>query len=73
MDLALLKTALEIAAADEAFAAALDGASSVSASEAEDGSITLDAGSESVVIAAEDLLGEVESESPSMPPPPPGV
>lgn len=70
MDLAMLKSALDMALEDEAFAAAFDGASSLSASESEDGAITLEAGSESVVIAAEDLMGDMgEGEAPSIPPP----
>lgn len=72
MDAAMLRSALEIALEDEAFAAAFEGATSLAVSESDDGAITLDAGDESVVIGAEDLMGDAgESESPSMPPPPP--
>ena len=71
MDRAMLNDALEIALGDEAFSAAFDGASALSISEGEDGSITLDAGGESVVVSAEDLMGE--SDGGSMPPPPPAV
>lgn len=69
MDAPMLREALDAALADEAFAAAFDGASSISISEGEDGSITLDAGSESVVIGAEDLMGEAgEGDDAPLPP-----
>lgn len=72
MDAAMMRAALDIALEDEAFAAAFEGASSLAVSESEDGAITLDAGDESVVIGAEDLMGDA-GESPSMPPPPAGA
>ena len=72
MDRAMVSDALEIALGDEAFSAAFDGSSSLSVSEGEDGSITLDAGGESVVVSAEDLMGG-EGDGGSMPPPPPAV
>lgn len=71
MDATMLRDALDAALADEAFAAAFDGASSLSISEGEDGSITLEAGSESVVIGAEDLMGEAgEGDDDAAPMPP---
>ena len=74
MDGKLAKAAIMMAMdEDEAFAAALDGASSLTIREAEDGTITLEAGDESIEIGAEDLMDEMEDERPSsIPAPPPG-
>lgn len=75
MDGKLAKVAIMMAMdEDEAFARALDGASSLTISEAEDGTITLEAGDESIEIGAEDLMDEMEDERPSsIPAPPPGL
>ena len=76
MDGKLAKVAIMMAMdEDEAFAKALDGASSLTIREAEDGTVTLEAGDESIEIGAEDLLDEMEGERPSSipaPPPPTG-
>jgi hypothetical protein len=76
MDGKLAKAAIMMAMdEDEAFAKALDGASSLTIREAEDGTVTLEAGDESIEIGAEDLLDEMEDERPSSipaPPPPTG-
>lgn len=76
MDGKLAKAAIMMAMdEDEAFARALDGASSLTIREAEDGTVTLEAGDESIEIGAEDLLDEMEDERPSSipaPPPPTG-
>lgn len=74
MDGKLAKAAIMMAMdEDEAFAKALDGASSLTIREAEDGTITLEAGDESIEIGAEDLMDEMEDERPSsIPAPPPG-
>lgn len=74
MDGKLAKVAIMMAMdEDEAFAKALDGASSLTIREAEDGTITLEAGDESIEIGAEDLVDEMEDERPSsIPAPPPG-
>ncbi len=71
----MLKAALEMAMEDSAFSAALDKADKLALSEAEDGTITLEAGDESVEISAEELLEEAQEEreegAPSSLPPPP--
>lgn len=75
MDAFMLKAALEMAMEDAAFSAALDKADKLALSEAEDGTITLEAGDESVEISAEELLEEAQEEreegAPSSLPPPP--
>jgi hypothetical protein len=75
MDAYMLKAALEMAMEDAAFSAALDKADKLSLSEAEDGTITLEAGDESVEISAEELMEEAQEEreegAPSTLPPPP--
>lgn len=75
MDAYMLKAALEMAMEDAAFAAALDKADKLALSEAEDGTITLEAGDESVEISAEELMEEAQEEreegKPSTLPPPP--
>ena len=74
MDGKLAKAAIMMAMdEDEAFAKALDGASSLTISESEDGTITLEAGDESIEIGAEDLMAEMEGEGrpSSIPAPPP--
>ena len=74
MDGKLAKAAIMMAMdEDEAFAKALDGASSLTIREAEDGTVTLEAGDESIEIGAEDLLDEMEGEGrpSSIPAPPP--
>lgn len=75
MDGKLAKAAILMAMdEDAAFARALDGASSLTISESEDGTITLEAGDESIEIGAEDLLDEMDGEGrpSSIPAPPPG-
>lgn len=75
MDGKLAKAAIMMAMdEDEAFAKALDGASSLTISEADDGTITLEAGDESIEIGAEDLMDAMEGEGrpSSIPAPPPG-
>lgn len=74
MDGKLAKAAIMMAMdEDEAFAKALDGASSLTIREAEDGTVTLEAGDESIEIGAEDLMDEMEGEGrPSSIPAPPG-
>ena len=76
MDGKLAKVAIMMAMdEDEAFARALDGASSLTIREAEDGTVTLEAGDESIEIGAEDLMDAMEDERPSSipaPPPPTG-
>jgi len=71
----MVKAALEMAMEDSAFAAALDKADKLALSEAEDGTITLEAGDESVEISAEELMEEAQEEreegKPSTLPPPP--
>ena len=71
----MVKAALEMAMEDAAFSAALDKADKLALSEAEDGTITLEAGDESVEISAEELLEEAQEEreegKPSTLPPPP--
>lgn len=67
MDASMFRDALDVALDDEAFAAAFDGASSISISESEDGSLTFEADSESVVIAVEDLLGSSGEDEPQLP------
>ena len=75
MDAYMLKAALEMAMEDAAFSAALDKADKLALSEAEDGTITLEAGDESVEISAEELMEEAQEEreegAPSSLPPPP--
>lgn len=73
MDGKLAKIAIMMAMdEDEAFAKALDGASSLTISESEDGTVTLEAGSESLEISAEDLMDAMEGEGrPSSIPPAP--
>lgn len=75
MDAFMVKAALEMAMEDSAFSAALDKADKLSLSEAEDGTITLEAGDESVEISAEELMEEAQEEreegAPSSLPPPP--
>jgi hypothetical protein len=75
MDAYMVKAALEMAMEDAAFSAALDKADKLALSEAEDGTITLEAGDESVEISAEELLEEAQEEreegKPSTLPPPP--
>ena len=74
MDGKLAKVAIMMAMdEDEAFAKALDGASSLTISESEDGTVTLEAGDESIEIGAEDLMAEMEGEGrpSSIPAPPP--
>lgn len=74
MDGKLAKAAIMLAMdEDAAFARALDGASSLTIREAEDGTVTLEAGNESIEIGAEDLLDEIEGEGrpSSIPAPPP--
>lgn len=58
---------------DEAFRKALDGAMSLTIREAEDGTVTLEAGNESIEIGAEDLMDEMDGEGrpSSIPSPPP--
>ncbi len=75
MDGKLAKAAIMMAMdEDEAFAKALDGASSLTISESEDGTVTLEAGDESIEIGAEDLMDAMEDEGrpSSIPAPPPG-
>jgi len=71
----MVKAALEMAMEDSAFSSALDKADKLALSEAEDGTITLEAGDESVEISAEELLEEAQEEreegKPSTLPPPP--
>ena len=75
----MAKAALEMAMEDAAFSKALDGADKLSISESEDGTVTLEAGDESVEISAEELLEEAQEEreeaaesgKPSTLPPPP--
>ena len=71
----MVKAALEMAMEDAAFSAALDKADKLALSEAEDGTITLEAGDESVEISAEELMEEAQEEreegKPSTLPPPP--
>lgn len=74
MDGKLAKAAIMMAMdEDEAFARALDGASSLTIREAEDGTVTLEAGDESIEIGAEDLMDAMEDEGrpSSIPAPPP--
>lgn len=74
MDGKLAKAAIMMAMdEDEAFARALDGASSLTIREAEDGTVTLEAGDESIEIGAEDLMDAMEGEGrpSSIPAPPP--
>lgn len=75
MDAYMVKAALEMAMEDSAFSSALDKADKLALSEAEDGTITLEAGDESVEISAEELLEEAQEEreegKPSTLPPPP--
>jgi hypothetical protein len=75
MDAYMVKAALEMAMEDSAFAAALDKADKLSLGESEDGTITLEAGDESVEISAEELMEEAQEEreegAPSSLPPPP--
>lgn len=74
MDGKLAKAAIMMAMdEDEAFAKALDGASSLTISESEDGTVTLEAGDESIEIGAEDLMDAMEDEGrpSSIPAPPP--
>ena len=74
MDGKLAKAAIMMAMdEDEAFAKALDGASSLTIREAEDGTVTLEAGDESIEIGAEDLMDAMEDEGrpSSIPAPPP--
>lgn len=79
MDAYMAKAALEMAMEDSAFAAALDKADKLTVSESEDGTVTLEAGDESVEISAEELLEEAQEEreeaaeegKPSTLPPPP--
>lgn len=79
MDAYMAKAALEMAMEDAAFSKALDGADKLSISESEDGTVTLEAGDESVEISAEELLEEAQEEreeeaesgKPSTLPPPP--
>lgn len=75
MDAYMVKAALEMAMEDAAFSSALDKADKLALSEAEDGTITLEAGDESVEISAEELLEEAQEEreegAPSSLPPPP--
>jgi len=77
MDAYMVKAALEMAMEDSAFAAALDKADKLALSEAEDGTITLEAGDESVEISAEELMEEAQEEreegAPSSLPPPPAA
>lgn len=77
----MAKAALEMAMEDSAFAAALDKADKLSISESEDGTVTLEAGDESVEISAEELLEGAQEEreeeaeegkSSTLPPPPAG-
>ena len=71
----MVKAALEMAMEDDAFSKALDGADKLSIAEAEDGTVTLEAGDESVEISAEELMEEAQEEreegKPSTLPPPP--
>ena len=77
----MAKAALEMAMEDAAFSKALDGADKLSISESEDGTVTLEAGDESVEISAEELLEEAQEEreeeaesgKPSTLPPPPAA
>ena len=73
----MVKAALEMAMEDAAFSSALDKADKLALSEAEDGTITLEAGDESVEISAEELLEEAQEEreegAPSSLPPPPAA
>lgn len=75
MDAYMVKAALEMAMEDAAFSSALDKADKLALSEAEDGTITLEAGDESVEISAEELMEEAQEEreegKPSTLPPPP--
>jgi len=75
MDAYMVKAALEMAMEDSAFSSALDKADKLALSEAEDGTITLEAGDESVEISAEELMEEAQEEreegAPSSLPPPP--
>lgn len=75
MDAFMVKAALEMAMEDEAFSSALDKADKLSLGESEDGTITLEAGDESVEISAEELMEEAQEEreegAPSSLPPPP--
>ena len=79
MDAYMAKAALEMAMEDSAFSSALDKADKLSISESEDGTVTLEAGDESVEISAEELLEEAQEEreeeaesgKPSTLPPPP--
>jgi hypothetical protein len=81
MDAFMLKAALEMAMEDSAFSSALDKADKLSLGESEDGTITLEAGDESVEISAEELLEGAQEEreeeaetgkSSTLPPPPAG-
>ena len=61
MKLEAFKMALDLAQEDEALAAAVEGADSLSLSIAEDGSVTIEpAGGEPVVIDAAALMGDDE-------------
>lgn len=62
MKLEAFKMALGLAAEDEALAAAIESSDSIALSMAEDGSVTFEAGGESVVIDASALMGEDEGE-----------
>jgi hypothetical protein len=62
MDAYMVKAALEMAMEDSAFAAALDKADKLTVSESEDGTVTLEAGDESVEISAEELLEGAQEE-----------
>lgn len=76
MDGKLAKAAIMMAMdEDDAFAAALDSASSLTIREADDGTITLEAGDESIEIGAEDLMDAMEGEGrpSSIPAPPPAA
>ena len=77
MDAYYAKAALEMALEDETFSAAFGKADKLSVSEAEDGTITLEAGDESVEIALDELEEEAaeerEEDKPSTIPPPPAA
>lgn len=81
MDAYMAKAALEMAMEDAAFSSALDKADKLAISESEDGTVTLEAGDESVEISAEELLEGAQEEreeeaetgkSSTLPPPPAG-
>lgn len=61
MKIEAYKAALDLAAEDEALAAAIESSDSLALAMSEDGGVTIEAGEESVTVSPEDLMGDDES------------